>query len=169
MSTDADCRRSPHLVEVRERICVNGEPLTYERFAQCLDVVFNALEATRVRARCCAPPHLLLLLLHLRLPPVCHSCECSEASTSDASLCSHLRTAIEMSEVDILSSSRNQSNPASLFCLQSKDAPMPAYFAFLTLLAFYIYVREKVCARHTRTHEESARFHIVHTFILYIF
>ena len=42
----------------------------------------------------------------------------------------------------------------SLLRSQSKEAPMPAYFAFLTLLALYICVREKVCARHSHSAKE---------------
>lgn len=35
---------------------------------------------------------------------------------------------------------------SSCRAVQSKEAPMPPYFAFLTLLAFYVYVQDKVCS-----------------------
>ncbi|CAG2235266.1 FPGS [Mytilus edulis] len=39
---------SPHLVEVRERIGVNGQPLSRDKFVSYFWDVFNKLEATKV-------------------------------------------------------------------------------------------------------------------------
>jgi folylpolyglutamate synthase/dihydropteroate synthase len=40
---------SPHLVEVRERIRINGQPISKEKFVSYFWDVYNELEATKVR------------------------------------------------------------------------------------------------------------------------
>ncbi|XP_052063109.1 folylpolyglutamate synthase, mitochondrial-like [Mytilus californianus] len=54
---------SPHLVEVRERIQVNGQPLSREKFVSYFWDVFNKLDATKVQNNDSMPAYFAFLTI----------------------------------------------------------------------------------------------------------
>ncbi|KAF5928906.1 hypothetical protein HPG69_002680 [Diceros bicornis minor] len=115
---------SPHLVQVRERIRINGQPISPELFTKHFWRLYQRLEETKVsmqegwwvgrvgglewvdrpRGRC-------------------------------------------MSQ-DPISAEQRLQEPRALTCSRPQDgsscASMPAYFRFLTLMAFHVFLQEKV-------------------------
>lgn len=90
---------SPHLVEVRERIRINGEPLSHELFSQYFWHCYNQLEMTKV-------------------PQSYSFFDCTHFCHTGQLL---------------------------FFSPQKFDeGSMPPYFRFLTILAFHVFIQEKV-------------------------
>lgn len=96
---------SPHLVQVRERIRINGQPISRELFSKYFWLVYNRLEETKVRLVGPLPGLCIPLLVGDTLMP---------------------------------------SPCASSACQEPAHASMPAYFRFLTIMAFHVFLQEKV-------------------------
>ncbi|XP_075041257.1 folylpolyglutamate synthase, mitochondrial isoform X2 [Mixophyes fleayi] len=54
---------SPHLVQVRERICINGQPISKELFSKYFWQVYNRLEETKNDGVCSMPPYFRFLTI----------------------------------------------------------------------------------------------------------
>ncbi|NWW84193.1 FOLC protein, partial [Rhynochetos jubatus] len=54
---------SPHLVQVRERIRINGQPITKEQFSKYFWLVYNRLEETKVPAHASMPAYFRFLTI----------------------------------------------------------------------------------------------------------
>ncbi|XP_069465224.1 folylpolyglutamate synthase, mitochondrial isoform X2 [Ambystoma mexicanum] len=102
---------SPHLVQVRERIRINGQPIGKDLFSKYFWQVYNRLEETQLT------PDVVLLVPTTEAP----------GTVSLGKLPGTTAVA-----------------PASSKNKDSGHATMPAYFRFLTIMAFHVFLQEKV-------------------------
>lgn len=113
-------------MQVRERIRINGQPISPEHFTKYFWRLYHRLEETKV---------------------------CTQEGWGRGDRTGHWsgRRDPEGTALPGPPPRAEAEGPQALACSHPQDGSscvsMPAYFRFLTLMAFHVFLQEKVCAR----------------------